>query len=189
MGRTLAGSVYMPLGIRNHCAVIQAALPQLVTDLQVLLGDVVPAVVSLLRAHSEVENATVEVGGDDVPGDPPTGEMVERRHAPGEGIGVLERHGCGDSEPEIFGRGRHRGNQLQRIVHRKLDAAPDRRIAAVAVDIVDSEHIGEEHRVDLAALEGLGHLDPVVDVEVAPARARPPQWPGRGCRTAVARRG
>jgi len=56
------------------------------------------------------------------------GEMVERRDAAGEGVGMLERDRRRDAEPEIFGDQRHRRHELQWIVDRDLGRDAQRRV-------------------------------------------------------------
>ncbi len=69
--------------VADDGVVLPAALPELVTDLEVLVGDVVAVVVGHLGGLAEVAGAAVEVGGDDVPADAAVGEVVERRHPGG----------------------------------------------------------------------------------------------------------
>src|SRR5262249_4539801 len=69
-----------------------------------------------------------------------------------------------------------RGKEEQRIVHRYLYRVRDRRIGRPAVHVIDTEYIGQEQRVELAALKGLRQLDPVIERVIAIgaiARMRP----------------
>src|SRR5215213_6542298 len=84
------------LAVAHNCAVLPAAFPELVDDLHVLLGRLVPVVVLGLPGQAHAACGTVEIAGDDVPTDPPACEMIERRHAAGEKIrrlvGEIARH-------------------------------------------------------------------------------------------------
>jgi len=82
--------------------------------------------------------------------------VVECRHPPGERVRRLERGDAGDAEPEVLCHGRHHGNDEHRVVDRDLRGGAHGRVGSAAVDVVDAEDVGEEHRVEAPALERLG---------------------------------
>ena len=80
---------------------------------------------------------------------------------------MFVRDRAGNTEAKIARDVRHRRDQQQRIVHRHLYCVRDRRVGGPAVHVVDAEHIGQEQRVEFAALEELRQFDPVVERVVA----------------------
>ncbi|KGC34693.1 hypothetical protein DO62_3207 [Burkholderia pseudomallei] len=167
-------------GVAHDRAVLPRTFPQLVANLEILVGDRVALVVIRLPRQPEVARGAVEIRRDDVPADAPARQMIERRHASRERIGMLIRQRARDAEAEMPRRGRHRGHEQDRIVDGHLRALPDRRFAAALVDVVDAEHVGDEQAVELAALEQSREPGPVAQLAIAPrlvARMRPE--PGR----------
>ncbi len=103
----------------------------------------------------------VEIARHHVPPDPPLGEMVERRHPPGEGIGrFVGQIGC-HAEAEIFGDGGHRRDHQQRVVRGRLRGVSQGRIRAAAEHVIDAEHICEKQTVEPPALQRSRQIDPV----------------------------
>ena len=119
------------VAIAQHGAVLPASFPELVDDLHVFLGQVVAAVVLRLLGQAHAARGAVEIAGDDVPADATLGQMVERRHAAGEGIGRLVGQVAGDAKAEIARGVGHRRHQQQRIVHRDLHRVADRGVRRV----------------------------------------------------------
>ena len=66
-----------------------ASLPELGHGFEVIVGDVVAAVVRGLPPKSHCAGGAVEIAGDDVPADAAPGQVVERGDAAGEGVGRL----------------------------------------------------------------------------------------------------
>ena len=175
---TLLGSAKMPRArSRNDGVVFPAAFPELVDHLHIFVRDVVAVVVARSACPCPApRRGAVEIAGDDVPADPPLGQMIERRHAPGKRIGRLVGEVAGDAEAEMLGHGRHRRDQQQRIVDRGLRGIAQRRVGTAAEDVIDAEHVGKEQAVEPAALQRLREVDPVgqaVVVGGAVARMRP----------------
>ena len=81
---------YPPLAIAQDCPLLPAAFPQLVANLQVLLGIVVARIVLGQCLLADVPGAAFQIGGDYVPAGTALGQVVEGRQAAGEGIRVLE---------------------------------------------------------------------------------------------------
>ncbi|MNF81617.1 hypothetical protein D3C84_638970 [compost metagenome] len=156
------------LAIAQDGALFPTAFPQLVANLQVLLGEVVAGVVFGLGFLPEVLRAALQVRGHDVPAGAALGQVIEGRQASGERIRVLKRQRRSQAETQMFGDQRHRRNQLQRIVDRHLRRLTDRRITVAVVDVVDAEHVGDEQSVELAALEDFRQVGPVFKVFVLP---------------------
>jgi hypothetical protein len=59
--------------VLDHGVLLPRPLPELVADVDDLTRQVVAVVVGHLAVHAEVAGGAVEVGGDDVPGDPAVG--------------------------------------------------------------------------------------------------------------------
>ena len=68
----------------------------------------------------------------------------------------------------MLGHQRHRWNQLQRIIDRHLGALADGSITVAAVDVIDTQHIGDKQPVELASLEDFRQIGPVFEVLVLP---------------------
>ena len=71
-----------------------------------------------LSAEANILGTAVQIRGDDVPAGAALGEVVQRREAAGEGVGVLEGQRGGKAEAEMFGHQRHGGHELQGVVDR-----------------------------------------------------------------------
>ena len=130
------------------------------------------------QAHATC--AAVEIAGDDIPADAPVGEMIERREAAGQLIGVLERQVRGDAEAEMLRCQRHGGDQQRRFGVRQLHGMTHRRVRTVAEHVIDAEDIGEEDAIEQSALRRPGVVDPVIErvvVDRGVARVRPQARP------------
>ena len=172
--------------VAQHGVVLPAPLPELVDHLHIFVGDLVAVVMRGLLVLAGAARGAVEIAGDDVPADPAFGEMVERRHSPRKRIGRLEGEIAGDAEAEILRDRRHRRDQQQRLVRRRLRGVAQRGVRAVAEHVVDAEHVGKKQPVEPAALQRLGEVDPVGQaVIVGGAVARMGPQPGRLMRHAV----
>ena len=154
------------LDVADHGVVLPAALEQLVEHIDVLLGAPVTVVVDRQPAVAEVARGVLEIGGDDVPRHPPLREVIERGDAAREVERVLLQHGVREREPEVLGRVGHRRDQQRGIVEGDLQALLDGRVAIAAVTVVGADHVGEEQRVELPALEELRELYPRVKARI-----------------------
>ena len=161
----LAGvAVDAELPVRDDGVVVPGSLPQLVDDVEELVGDLVAAVVRDLAVESEVPGRVRQIGGDDVPADPPARQVVERRHPSCERERRLVARREGDPEAEVLGDRRHRRDDEQRVVRGDLQPLADGRLGAPAEDVVRPHDIREEHAVEAAVLEQPRELEPVGDV-------------------------
>ena len=88
--------------VAQNRVVLPAAFPELVHHLHIFFGSVVALVVLDLLRQAHAARRAVEIAGDDVPADPPAGEMVQRRHAAGEEIGRLIGEVGGHAEADCF---------------------------------------------------------------------------------------
>ena len=145
---------------------LPGALPQLVHDLHVLVGHVVAFVMARLLVQADVHRCAVEIGRNDVPGNATFCEVIQRRQATCQQIGVLESHGGRNAEAHVLGDCRHRRNRAERIVHRHLCSVFQGHLGRAAVDVVDANHVGDEQAVKVTALEFDRQVGPVVDVVV-----------------------
>ena len=68
-----------------------------------------------LRIETHGAGGAVQVAGDDVPPDPATREMIQRRHATGEQERRFVSKVTGHAEAEMRGRISHSGHQRDRI--------------------------------------------------------------------------
>ncbi|MNO49049.1 hypothetical protein D3C76_393930 [compost metagenome] len=148
--------------LQQHRIVVPAFLPELVQHLQVFLGQVIALVVAQLARQAQVARGAVEVAGDDVPADPAIAQVVERGHAPGEGVGVFVGQRKGDTKTQVLGHPGHCRHQQQRIIDRHLHATAQGGLRAALIDVVDTQHIGDEQGVEQAAFEQAGQVGPVV---------------------------
>ena len=167
---------YPPRLVAQHRVVVPAAFPELVEDLEILFCRIVAGVMVRLLFHAHAAGGAVEIAGDDVPADPPLGQVIQRRHAPRQKERRLVGRVDGDAEAQMFGDMRHGRNRDQRIIDRDLCAGLDRRRRAAPVDVVDPDDIGQEQPVELAALGSDGQIRPVIEIGIAHrlvARMRP----------------
>jgi len=71
-------------------------------------------------------------------------------------------------EAEMFGHIGHGRNELQGIVDGHLCRMAQSGVDIAVQHIINSEHIGDEEPIELAALQGLGEMDPIVEILVLP---------------------
>ena len=140
----------------------EAALPQLVEHVHVLVGDGVALVVRDLLAQPQVARRAVEVRRHDVPGQAAVGEVVEGGEAAGEGVGLLVGDARRDAKHQPLGGGGHVGHQVQGVVDGELGARGQRRrhVARALVDVVGAQGVGNEHGVEAGLVEQLGQVHP-----------------------------
>ena len=110
--------VHAALGVADDGVVLPGALPQLVADLEVLGGHVVPLVVRNLLSGTEIAGGAVGVGGDQVPADAAVGEVVEGAELAGQRVRVLVRGRPGQPESEVLRHRGHRGDGHERVAAR-----------------------------------------------------------------------
>jgi hypothetical protein len=89
--------------------------------------------------------------------------VVESRHAAGEQIRRLVGHTGGDAETDVFGDGCHDRYDHHWVVDRNLYGVEDRWGRAAAVDVVNSDDIGQEDSVELAAFRQARQILPISD--------------------------
>ena len=148
---------------------LPAALPELVDDLHEVVGHVVPVVVLDLRSAERQRRRVRSPAGDDVPAEPPVGDLIDGGEAAGERIGLLERGRGGDHEAEIRGLGHQRRGHGCRVEPWKLEALDAADVRTLAVDLGPAPGVGEEEEVEVCFLADPGQLRPVVEaVEVHP---------------------
>src|SRR5467141_5272224 len=73
-----------PAAIARYCVVRPTALPQRVNHFQVFVRQIVAVVMLDLCIETHSACSAVQIAGDDVPPDPATREMIQRRHATSE---------------------------------------------------------------------------------------------------------
>ncbi|OEI67391.1 hypothetical protein Cus16_2991 [Curtobacterium sp. ER1/6] len=168
------------LAVLDDGVVLPRPLPQLVEHLEVLVGHVVAVVVAQLVGVAHVPGGTRQVPGDDVPADAALRQVVERRHAPRERIGVLVRGPRSDAEAEVLGHRCHRRDEQDRVVHRHLRPGAQGSLVRAAVHVVRPEDVGDEDAVEVPAFEQLRQVRPVRQVVVVPRAVAgvPPQSGG-----------
>jgi hypothetical protein len=141
-------------------------LPQLVGDVEVVVGHVVALVVTGQALETEVRRRVRQVRRDDVPTDPAVRQVVEGGDLTSERerMGLQDR--AGEREPEVLGNSGHRGDEQHRIVDRDLHALSYGDLRATPVGVVDAEHVGQEQRVEATGLEDLRQFEPRVELRV-----------------------
>jgi hypothetical protein len=173
--------------VPQHGAVFPAAFPELVDEFHVFFGDLVARVVArLLRRARDTPRGAVQIAGDDVPADAPLRQVIERRHAPREGEGRLVGERAGDAEAQVLRHRRHGRDGEQRVIQRDLRGFPQRIVGIAAIDVVHAQNIGQEERIELAALQDPREVGPIGEIDVAiGAVARVPPQPRRLMHDAV----
>jgi hypothetical protein len=92
--------------------------------------------------------------------------MIERRQAAGEQIRCLIGSVRRDTEANVSGHCSHDRHDKQRVVDGDLHRVPDRSRRRPAIDIVNADDVGQENRVEQAALGCPGQMLPVFDIGV-----------------------
>ena len=166
--------------VGEHRAILPALLPQLVDRRHVVLGNRVAVVMAALTSLAHGAGGAVQIAGDDVPADPPVGQVIERREPPRHEVGrfITERHR--HAEAEIARHGGHGGHEEQRVVRRQLRSPRNRRPRVAAVHIIRSEHVRQKHAVEQPALQQTRQIEPQRQpVELRRPVARMTPQPGR----------
>ena len=154
--------------VAAHRVPLPRAFPQFVEHGEVFVGVVVAGVVFELVDLPHVASRGGQVPGDDIPPDPATRQMIERRQPTGERVRMLEPGARRDPEPEMFGGVGHRRDEQQWIGHRDLGALANRRLVGAGVHVVGAQDVGDEQPVETATLERLRQINPVVEGVVVP---------------------
>ncbi len=161
-------------GVRSRRTAPSSQLPshKLIARREKLLGRLVALVMGAVGFKAHAAGAAVEIAGNDIPADPPAGEVIERREAARQLVGVFVGEVGRDAEAEMFCHQRHRGDQQGRLGVGQLNGVTQRGLRAVAVDVVDAEHVGEEDAVEQAAFGRPGIIHPIVECVVVEWRCR-----------------
>ena len=172
--------------VAENGVVLPASFPELVDQLHIFVRDLVAVVMRGLLVLAGAAGGAVEIAGHHVPADPAFGQVIERRHSAGKRVGRLEGEVAGDAEAEILRHRRHRRNQHQRLIGRRLRGIAQRCVRAAAEHVIDAEHIGEKQPVKPPALQRLRQIEPIGQAVVAErAVARMGPEPRRLMRHAV----
>ena len=147
------------LGVGDD-GVVLPAVPELVADVDELLG----AFVSFLVRHHIGQPHRLElvltIGRDHVPAEAPVGQVIQRRQPADHRIGRVERGRDGDPDPKLLGRDADDRNKRYRIVNGTLHGVSHRIVIASLVDVIGSQNISYEQGIELASLEDAPHLLP-----------------------------
>src|SRR6185436_4997700 len=172
--------------VAQHGVVFPASFPEFVDQLHIFIRDLVAVVMRGLLVLAGAAGSAVEIAGHHVPADPAFGQMIERRHPSGKRVRRLEGEIAGDAKTEILRYRRHRRDQHQRLVRRRLCGVAQRGVRAIAEHVVDAEHIGEKQPVEPATLQHPCQIEPIGQAVVAQgAVARMGPEPRRLMRHAV----
>ncbi len=129
---------------------------------QEALGPLVALVLGQEAAAAEVLAREGIPGGDDVPGGPAVGQVVQRGELPCHFIGFVERRVDRARQPEPIC---HRG---QRGQHREGVRAPDDvEVVDLAALFAQPQSLGQEQEVEFAAFSGLREPDERIEFDVA----------------------
>ncbi len=162
--------------VAQNGVVLPASFPQLVDQLHIFVRDLVAVVMRGLLVLAGAARRAVEIAGHHVPADPALGQVIERRHPSGKRVGRLEGEIAGDAKAEILRHRRHRRDQHQGFIRRRLRGIAQCCVRAAAEHVVDAEHIGEKQPVEPAALQRLRQIEPIGQAVVA-QRAVPRMGP------------
>jgi hypothetical protein len=173
--------IYPRLAIAHQRIVGPAPLPQSVDHFKEFLGRGVALIVVRQAALPRTLGSAVQDPGDDVPGHPAFGQVIQRGETTGEQVGPLVGQRGGDTETKIFGHGSHQRNDRERVERGRLRRGANGGIGAASVNVVDPDHIRQKHRVQQSAFRRLRQLGPVFR-RVMPngdiVRMRPEPRPG-----------
>ena len=140
------------------------AIPERAADVDELLH----ALVAQAMFHQLVEAVVRGVGtaaaGNDVEGDAPVGDVVQRIEKPGHIERVHEGRRIGQAEPDMLGYARHRRDHRAHVVTRPADAPAHRLVARSLPGVRDAGAVPEEQHVDATAFGDARDL--LVDIEV-----------------------
>ena len=125
-------------------------VPQRQAGFDGFLGTVVSRDTIGDRVHAEIARLHVGGRGDDVPGDTPAAQMVERGQHPCQVERMIEAGGQRDAEAEMRGGPRDIGQHHQRIEQVDLPAAPEDGFVAALVGVIDAREVLEEAGVEAA---------------------------------------
>lgn len=167
----------MPLAIPHLGAVRPRCVPQSVHDVHVLVSDLVPLVVRH-QLPAERVGRRLRPARHHVPGDPASGQVIQRAERPGQG----ERRDVAGASRQAkgyrFGDGlqvsvsvsyfvgstySHGRDNDQGIELSHLHAGTEHGVHVTAVHVVSGIRVGEEDRRDACFLSHLGHFNVVLE--------------------------
>ena len=156
-------SVDAALAVLDDCAVFPGTFPQLVADVQELVGDFVAFVVRDLGGQALVLSSRRQVRSHNVEPDAALSEVVEGGVAASQSVGLLESSGSSHTEAEVLGHCSHCRNLGCGVIHGNLSGTLNGGSGRVLVHVVDANNVSDEHGVKQAALKGLSQVSPVLD--------------------------
>jgi hypothetical protein len=107
------------LAVDLHGVVLPRALPQRADEVDELVCPVVPLVVGGDLAEPEqFHERVLVIAVDDVPADPPLGQVIEGGESAGVHEGTLRGRRCGDNEVELVDRRGKTADDRDGIVRR-----------------------------------------------------------------------
>ena len=119
----LGVGVEAPRSVAQLGVVVPAVLPEPQARVEEVIGGVVALVVGELLGDAEqLVGGGLRAAGDDVPADATAREPVERGEPARGGVGLLDRRGRGDDEPEVLGRPGERRDGEHGVEGGELDA-------------------------------------------------------------------
>lgn len=136
-------------GIGEHGTVLPT-VPQPDDDLDEFFRAPVAILMRRQIGEAEVARRSVVLGGDDIPCRTTAADMVQRREAPGNMIGVIERGRGGRDKPDMFRYPRQRSEQDRGI---KRVPWPE------CGGFIKPRLIGKENRIEGAALRSAGNVE------------------------------
>ena len=132
-------------------SVLRETVPETGHDIVELARAAITLVVVQMILSAKVESG-VRIGRrHDVPAGAASADMIERREAARDMIGLVKRRGRGCDEADAFGRARKSRKQSEGLERR------DRRASSQRLDrhVEHGEMVGHEERVELPTLERL----------------------------------
>jgi hypothetical protein len=129
-------------------------VPQPLYDRHVFIGHVVAQIVLGHAGQAEIHRRVIRAAGDRVPADPARRHLVERRHQPGQKIGVIGIGAKGRDDADARGNLRHQRGDHRGVLARHCDRIRKIDVPRSAIAFADIGRILDQHVIEAGALQG-----------------------------------
>ena len=143
----------------HHHRVGVPRVEQFADQIDVFVGHLVALFARRQLVEAEILRRGVLARGDDVPAEPPAGDVVQRRAEPRQHERRIGQRGHRRDDAQPRGRRRDQRGERRRIVLRHLQRVLQRGLGAVAIGLGHHQRVLDHDVVEAGALQRLRHVD------------------------------
>ena len=109
--------------------------------------------------QAEIHRREIGAAGDGIPADATCRHLVERRHEPGQQVGMVGVGAEGGDDADARRHLRHQGGDDRRVLPRHGDSLLQVDLGRAAEALADIRRVFEQDIVEAGALEAAGHVE------------------------------